>query len=187
MNFYELYADTCVEEYVRLDDGIFSEKFLNACSDSEFQHLDRTPLEVEISLDGGLEFPDFILYENVVPLVSEKMRRVFENCGVDNLFYKPITLTLNNLGLAEHYHLALPPRINCLDTSSEIEIEQNEYALPEELLKTVTKIVIDAEKIGRYKIFKLPPFFTNTEIIITESLKNVLENAALSNVNFLEL
>ena len=66
MNFYELYADTCVEEYVRLDDGIFSEKFLNACSDSEFQHLDRTPLEVEISLDGGLEFPDFILYENAL-------------------------------------------------------------------------------------------------------------------------
>lgn len=188
MKFFELYADTCVEDYISLDENSFDEKFLNACHRSEFQHLDRKNLEAEISADGGLTFPDFFICGGCVPLVSEKFRRLLDRAQVDNLFFKPITLTFEPLGLAEHFHLALPPRINCLDREeSVIDVEENEFALPEELLKTVKKIVIDPRKTGNYKIFKLPPFFTNTEIIVTDELKNFLEEQSLENVRFLEL
>lgn len=188
MKFYELYADTCVEDYVALAADSFKEDFIRACNQSEFQYLDRRPIEIELSLDGGIEFPDFIVHDGCVSLVSEKFRRALDGAGVDNLFYKPVTLTFEQLGFAENYYLALPPRIDCLDRAeSVIVVEENDYALPEEFLKTVTQIVIAPRRVGNYKIFKLPPFFTNTEIIITEELKKFLEQAALENVNFLEL
>lgn len=188
MKFYEICADTCVEDFVALEADVFDENFINACQRSEFQHLDRRPIEVEISLDGGLNFPDFFICGGCVPLVSEKFRGLLNRAGVDNLFCKPVTLIFERLGLAENYTLALPPRINCLDRrQSVIEEEANEFALPEEILRTVTKIVIDPRKIGNYKIFKLPPFFTNTEIIVTDALKNFLEQQDLTNVRFLEL
>ncbi|MCR5834293.1 MAG: hypothetical protein K6G55_06575 [Selenomonadaceae bacterium] len=188
MKFYEMYADTCIEDYVSLDVNSFDENFTDACYRSEFQYLDHQPIEVEISTEGGLTFPDFLICGGCIPLVSEKLRRIFDSVHVDNLFYKPITLTFNQLGYAEHYYLALPPRIDCLNREeSIIEIEENEYALPEELMKTITKIVVNPFKAGNYKIFKLPSFSSNTEIIITDELKKLLERNSLENVNFLEL
>lgn len=188
MRFFELYADSCVEDFIKLENSAFSEKFERACHFSEFQFLDHKPIEIEISQDGGITFPDLLIQENVIVLISAKMRKIFDACGVDNLFYKPVTLTFSQLGFAENYFLALPPRIDCLKMSaSVIEIEDGENFLPEMTLKTVEKIFIDQNKIGNYKIFKLPPFFTNTEIIVTEDLKSALEGAALVNVNFLEI
>lgn len=187
MKFFEIYADTCVEDFIKLDENIFGEDFERACHFSEFQYLDKKNIEVEISLDGGIYFPDFMVHNEVIPLVSAKMRKIFDAADIDNIFYKPVTLTLNKLGLSENYFLALPPRINCLNLSeSLIEIEDENF-FSEMALKTVNKIVIDDKKIGNYKIFKLPPFFTNTEIIVTEDFKNFLENKNLSNVNFLEI
>ena len=187
MKFFEIYADSCVEDFIKLGENVFDENFERACHFSEFQHLDKKNIEIEISLDGGIEFPDFIIHDEIIPLVSAKMRKIFDSADVDNIFYKPVTLSLKKFGLSENYFLALPPRIDCLNfAESFIEVEEENF-FPETALKTANKIVIDGKKIGNYKIFKLPHFFTNTEIIITEDLKNFLENANLSNVNFLEL
>ena len=185
MKFYVMYAQSCVAEYAEPGDEI--NVLEKGCWQSEFQFLDRSPLDVEISENGGAYFPDFIL-QNSIPLISHGIKKFFDKFQVDYVFYKPIRLTYSKLGRAENYFLALPPRINCLNMSESVfEVEDTENFFPEMTSKTATKIVIDRNKVGNYKIFKLPQFFLNAEIIVTEDLKTALENAELSNVNFIEI
>lgn len=186
MSFYIMYAETCVEEYVSPGEAL--EECVQGCYRSEFQFLDKKALEVEIGDNGGLEFPDFLLYGSCVPLVSEKFRQVLEKAGADNLFYKRVFLTSGLLGLREPFWLALPPRIRCLDRrKSVIEVEENEYCEPDELQREAVKIVIDPRKTGNYKIFKLPAELDNQEIIVTEELKKAIEASQLENVHFAKI
>jgi len=184
LKFFVMYAETCVEEYAAPGADIFDLE--RGCLNSEFQFLDKSPLSVEISDEGGIEFPDFIL-EGSIPLISAGVKRVFEKFGVDYVFYKPIQLTYSLLGRAENYWLAVPPRIDCLDTrKSIIEVEDNEFLLPTELIREAKKICIAENQIGRYDIFKLAGV-VNQEIIITERLKNALAAENFENVFFYEL
>lgn len=184
MKFFVMYAETCIEDYAIPGEEIF--QLERACLNSEFQFLDKTPLTVEISDEGGLNFPDFILTRNI-PLISTAVKRVLENFGVDYVFFKPIQLTATELGRAENFWLALPPRINCLDWErSIIETEENAFAPPIELMREAKNIFIDENQIGRYNIFKLAGV-VNQEIIITERLKTALEAADFENIFFYEL
>ena len=186
MNFFVMYAESCIENYIAPSDDL--KILLKGCLKSEFQYLDRAPITANVAEDGGEIFADFLIYGEAVPLVSARFRQVLDRAGVDNIFYKPITLKCAALGQSESYFLALPPRIDCLKISASIvEVEENEFASDDELLKEVTKIVIDYNKVGNYKIFKLPAEFKNQEIIVTEELKKVLEVAGLENVYFAPL
>lgn len=179
-----MYAETCIEEYVTPGDEL---KVLEkGCWQSEFQFLDHSPLDIEISDEGGIYFPDFIL-QNSIPLISAGIKKIFDKLQVDYVFYKPIRLIYSELGRAEYYWLALPPRINCLDSSnSVIEVEENEFVLPYELIREAKKICIAENQIGRYDIFKLAGV-VNQEIIVTEKLKNVLDEEDFENLFFYEL
>lgn len=184
MKFFVMYAETCVEDYVEPGAEIF--ELERGCLNSEFQFLDKTPLSVEISEDGGIYFPDFIL-SGTIPLVSTSIKRTLDKFGVDYIFYKPVQLTCSELGRAENYFLALPPRINCLDLQKSIvEVEENKFILPLELIREATKICIAENQIGRYDIFKLAGV-VNQEIIVTERLKNVLAAGNFENLFFCEL
>lgn len=169
-----MYSQSCVEEYVIPGDEL--NVLRKGCKYSEFQFLDHSSMAVEVSEDGGLEFPDFLIHREVIPLISENFRQVLDRLGIDNLFYKPITLTNSSTGESESYFLSLPPRINCLNKSKIIVEDQK-----------VVEIVIDEKLVGNYKIFKLPPEFANQEIIVTEEVKSAVEAAELENVFFAEL
>ena len=184
MKFFVMYAQTSVEEYVVPGEEILPLE--RGCVNSEFQFLDRKPLEVEISEEGGKYFPDFILYRSI-PLISQGIRRVLDSFKVDYVFFKPIRLTCAELGLAENYWLALPPRINCLNLSkSKVEIEDNEFLMPNELMCTAEKISVAPSKIGRYEIFKLAGV-VNQEILVTEKLRDALAAGSFENLFFYEL
>lgn len=186
MKFYIMYAETCIEEYVRPGDELDALK--KGCYKSELQFLDRAPIEAGLSSDGGTVFPDFLMHAGCVPLISEKFRQVMDRHGIDNLFYKPVILTDKTLGLRERYWLALPPRIRCLNLSkSEFEIEDNEYVDDEDKFREVSKIVISPRATGNYKIFKLPMEYENQEIIVREDLRSAIGVQSLSNVYFTEL
>ncbi len=183
MKFFVMYAETCVEDYAVPGEEIF--QLERACLTSEFQFLDKSPLAVELSDEGGLHFPDFIL-RGAIPLVSSAVKRVLERCAVDYVFFKPVQLTVTELGRAENFWLALPPRINCLDWERSVfDTEENEFLPPSELIREAKKFFIDENKIGRYNIFKLAGV-VNQDIIVTEKLKDALEDARLENIFFCE-
>ncbi len=186
MKFFIMFAETCIEDYVKPGQSLLACK--KGCRRSEYQFLNRQPLEVEISDDGGTDVPDLLIAEECIPIISERFRQTLEKFGVDNIFYKRIYLTSVLLGMREPCWLAVPPRICCLDKrKSVIEVENNEFFEDDELIKTVTKIVIDFESIGYFNIFKLPFEYDNQEIIVSESLKNTLEKQQLRNVYFSEI
>ena len=191
MKYYIMYADTCVEDYAYPGDGI--NELIRGCINSEFQFLDKQPLEVELSeTEGGLVFPDFILAgtDGCVPLMSEKMKRLMEQYGVDNLFYKRVYLTFASVGIREPYWLALPPRINCLDFENikkeEMTEEEVEGLMPWERMREVNVVKIIPSNVGNYKVFRLAEV-VNQHIIVTEDLKNALEKEHLENLNFIDV
>ena len=184
MKFYRMYANTCVEEYVKPGKSI--QVLERGCLNSEFQFLDKGPLAVELSEEGGLQFPDFLLC-GCIPLVSLRFKEVLDGFDVDYLFYKQIRLFFPLLGIHSVYWLALPPRIQCLDLKkSMIDIEDNEFILPYEKMREAKKIVINEDETGRYHIFKLAGV-VNQDIIVTETLKNVLSESSLENLYFNEI
>ena len=191
MKFFIMYADSCVEDYAYPGDGI--NELVRGCINSEFQFLDRQPLDVELSeTEGGLVFPDFILAgpDGCIPLMSEKMKRLMEQNSVDNLFYKRVYLTFASVGIREPYWLALPPRINCLDFENikkeEMIEEDVEGLMPWERMREVNVIKIISSNVGNYKVFRLAEV-VNQHIIVTEDLKNALEKEHLENLNFIDV
>lgn len=186
MIYYNMFAHSSIAEYAMPDDDL--RRLCDACALGDLQFLDRTPLEVGLEPEGGLMFPDFIVYLDRVPLVSLKLRQALDEFGVDNLFYKPVSLVERDLGLREQYWLALPPRIDCLDWD-ECDVEETSPASFPGWIKTweAKKIVIDPEKTGRYFIFKPPPNTANQEIIVRRELKEFLEPFGFENLNFYQL
>lgn len=159
--YYTLEASINVSDYVRVKTG--TKEFVKACQMSEFQFLDSSPMSIEVDDDSGKIFQDF-MYDNGVPLISDKLKECFDELGVDYLMYKKIILTKRNLGIEEIYWLALPPRINCLNRE-ESEID--------ELLNVAEEIVINEDKVGRYDIFKLAGV-GNLDVIVTEKVASEL-------------
>lgn len=162
-----------------IDVGEALDCFAEACCASEFQFLDREPISIEVSPDSGNICQDLIV-ENHVPLISERMKSIFDERGVDNLFYKKVILTKEDIGMKEIYWLALPPRIKCLNR------RRSEFEGEDESHSRAKKIVISTRRVGNYKIFKLDTM-RNSEIIITEDLADELKKADLLGLYITEI
>lgn len=160
--FFEISSSSVIEGYLQIGSSLnMIQKY---CSMSEFQYLDKTPIKAELDSDSGTICQDFI-YENSIPLISERLKAFFDRFGIDNLFYKKILLCQSTLGIEEPYWLALPPRIDCLDMQK---------CLIDPVDGSVEKIVINGRRTGRYEIFKLARV-TNTEILVSQRLAEALE------------
>lgn len=133
------------------------------CMNSEFQFLDKKTRTLDISFDGGGEFPDFVMANQYAPYISDRLKRVFDRMGIDNLFYQKTIFSLREFDIEAIYWLAVPPRIKCLDPEC-----------IDETLGVATKIILLKEKIGNYKIFKAADV-GNNEVIVSEEIKNELE------------
>lgn len=149
------------------------------CMNSEFQYLDHKPMEIEVSLDYGTDFPDYIIGDGYAPFISDKLRRLFEKEGICNLFYKRTRLTMKDFDIEELYWFALPPRIDCLDP---------EYIDPD--MGIATEIHILDERVGNYQIFKIAKV-GNHDIIVTEYLKDIIQEeigkARMNGIRFKSL
>lgn len=168
--YYGIGSSSNVEEYLKPGQDL--EYLSRPCSMSEFQYLDKTAVYSELDKDSGTVCQDFI-YENGIPLISERLKEFFDGFGIDNLFYKKVILQKKDTGMEELYYLALPPRINCLD------FEKSEI---DEVLNVADEIVIQTNKVGRYDIFKLAGV-TNTEIIVTGRLALALKEQKFAGMH----
>lgn len=84
MKYYVMYAETAVEEYFKPND-MLKDELMEGCLNSEFQYLNHNIIESEISEDGGVEFPDFVI-NGCIPFISDKFKRLLDDLKVDNLF-----------------------------------------------------------------------------------------------------
>lgn len=183
MKYYILYADVSIAGYALPGSDI--NRLLRGCEFSEFQFLTHDPVEVALSSAGGLDFPDLMIREGCIPLISQRLREAFLSLNLENIFYKPVNLVFRELGVDEPFWLALPPRIDCLDWEKSEVAEDNDPVFPFwARLHEAKKIVIDPDKTGRYKIFKLPSCLSNQQIIVDEEVKTCLERKHFENVYF---
>lgn len=116
--FYRLVADTDVSDYVRPSPELYAEPcgdmtLAEAVREGKEQFIDPSPMTVGLSDDGGLEFPDLLMYEEV-PLLSAKFVECLLKLKIYLPFRKPITIKDDFLGYMEKYVLIVPPRVHKL-------------------------------------------------------------------------
>ena len=72
------------EENVNIDSENLN--FLKkGCRFSEFQYLDKKPIDIEISDYGGIEFQDFLLVDDI-PIISNKFKNILKNVNIIRIF-----------------------------------------------------------------------------------------------------
>lgn len=170
--------DPYYSDYIRLDSDSVPEKLSFACCMSRFQHIEKSVGTLEVSEESGYELADFIYGQDNVPLISERLKRLFDSLDIRNLFYQRVRLIRKSDNLCESYWLAVPPRIDALDNAKSIK---------DDILNTAEYIAIDDSMVGNYDIFKLAGV-VNNEIIVTEKLKNAVEKKNfMSGFGFLEV
>lgn len=136
------------------------------CKNSEFQYIPSKIGEMILDDNSGDNVPDLIFDRmNCVPLISERLKSLFDELQIKNLYYQRVRLFRKRDNLQESYWLAVPPRIDCLDF---------EKSTIDDMWNTAEVISIDKDKIGNYLIFKLSKV-VNDEIIVTDYLKDQIE------------
>lgn len=166
------------EEYIVLS-GNFSDLKVH-CMRSELQFLDRRPVRFEISENGGMDIPDFILQDNIW-FISDKVKDTLDNCGVDYVFYKKAEIVCEKFGIFENYWIMVPPRIDCIDIDKsdfDNEWDFNDGLIPNMNYK---KIAISPGMIGRFEIFKIVGV-NDYNIYITPHMYEVLSSKAFSGL-----
>lgn len=170
--YYFLIAeDTEGSDYLFLDDDRIPDDLKRGCRSSNYQFIDPNISELYASPESGDILPDFICDgHNDVPLISERMKAVFDSLKIRFIFYQRIRIVRRSDGLSENYWLAVPPRIDCLD---------KDKSKIKEIINKVDKMVIDQDKVGNCEIFKISGV-KNNEIIISSKLKNALEKQKIT-------
>ena len=120
------------------------------------QELDDWPVQLYIKEKETNSYVDFI--EKPIPLISDKLKQVFEMYGED-IFYKPVMLADVKNMKQSLYWLCIPKDIECLSYQSEFKMDGS-----------LRKLVISEKKVNFHKIFR-----------ITEVLEyNVILNQAVA-------
>ena len=133
--------------YAELDYRTIPYSFERACYSSFFQHIDPyTTLKLGVTPESPEKYSDF-MYMKGIPLVSDYIRNLFYDSGIDNLLYKQIILEHPVSLNCHECWLALPPLIDCLDYEKSVFMPYDS--------DMVESIVIDRRKTGRYDIFKI--------------------------------
>ena len=174
MRYYRLRPWTAYEgsDLICLDGDRLPERLKMACWESQFQFVDKSLPPLPLTPDCGDVCPDFLLTGGV-PLISDRLKRVFDRMDIRNLFYQRVRVQRED-GYSESYFLAIPPRIDCLD---------RELSRLDADLEIAERIVIDPPKVGNYEIFKLAGI-QDADIYVTETLCRAMEEAEITGAEF---
>ena len=172
------------EEYVRLKGDVSNIK--NPARTSEIQYLNKEKIKMDISDDGGLEFPDLIYHEGIM-FASDRFKRFLDSKNIDYLFWKPVEISSEKFGKHEKFWVMVSPRIDCLDVSLS-KIADRDWNFDNGMLLQLEaeKIVIDPAHIGNFQIFKILGINDNN-IYVTKELYEQLEAQNFEGVFFNKL
>ncbi|HOV26146.1 MAG TPA: hypothetical protein PK566_07300 [Pseudobacteroides sp.] len=142
----------------------------------EMQYIDLRQ-EVLVLVKRNEELPDIYNYD--LPLISHRMKEVFDDIGVDNVYYKPILLVENKDSYFEYYI----PFVRVIDC---VKWEKSEYREKTGGLKDIEgAFEIDDQKVGNYKIFKIEDALSEIWVI-NQELKEALENMGIKGAKIVE-
>lgn len=171
MNYYILSEDMYSPDSMEL--GEIPESIdKRAIATMELQFLNQEPVELEL-LNG---LTDISTYK--YPIISEKIKDIFDSEEVIGVFYKPIILVdkeSNNY----LYYLMLPKKIDCLS--------YNESGINrEETLRIKAPFYLKDGAIGNMKVFGIEGIL-NRLVIITQDIKELLEKEELRGIKIVNI
>jgi len=125
-----------------------------------FKDLDDLPVQLYIKERAENDYVDFI--EKPIPLISDKLKRVFDMYHKD-IFYKPVVLADVKNMKQSLYWLAVPKAIECLSDQSEFKLDG-----------AVKKLVIDERKASLNKIFSITGLLEYIVIVNQDVAESIL-------------
>lgn len=138
------------------------------------------PLKVSIRTSGAP--PDFTFSGDAMPIVTAAVKDLVISVATPDVQAIPVLAE----GRDEWYYiLNITKRIRCIDTSrSVIQWWPEEIARPEKLGKPemITKLVINPDSVGEHHIFRIQDW--EVSIIVSETLKDILEQSNASGISF---
>lgn len=123
------------------------------------QFIDKEPIMITPSKQGGVEYPDFIT--RPLCLVSERLKQFLDKNGIDYIFYKPVLIVDKLLEEEHQYYLAVIPEI-------EVFLTDDTYI---------------EEKAGRYQIFR-DVIQSDRSVYVTSKLRDKIKRAKFEGIYF---
>lgn len=160
-DYFILQPDVRIPNVVKLKD-IRKAVDVNYIKTNQLQFLDNEPVMVYVEKHGI--YPDFI--NAPVPLISDKLKTLFDTMNIKNIFYKPICIGDINRMSQVVYWLIIPRQINCLSPKTEFDRDGSLKALH-----------LDNLKIGKSKIFKIQGILEDLIILHKDVATAMQENS----------
>lgn len=142
--YYVMYAKNDQDSYII--PGPELDAFCWECGASSFQNLRQDTLRVEISEDGGMEFPDCLMVRGS-PLISDKFKHILDGENIGSIFYKKIILVSPVMGLSETYWLVLLPRLGFAKAQKHHIFQLAESGREDIIVTEVLKVALDEAKL----------------------------------------
>ncbi len=125
-----------------------------------FHELNDFPVQLYIKEKEENNYVDFI--DKPIPLISEKLKQVFEMHQKD-IFYKPVMLADVKNMKQSLYWLAIPKLIECLSDQSEFKLDG-----------AVKRLVINKNKADLHKIFRVTGVMEYIVIVNQDVAESIL-------------
>lgn len=174
MNYYIISQDKTISNSIMLDELPASIN-KRAVLLSEFQHIDKSSVEIKLANSSGEFRPDVCDY--LIPLFSDRLKCLLDKNAIDSIMYKPVYLVCDKTMRKDLYWLSMVFPINCIDWKN--SEKEGDLSLPK-----LMKFSIKDGCIGRFKIFKIGRV-QNQLIVVTEDLYEVLQKQELHGVKFI--
>jgi hypothetical protein len=116
-----------------------------------------------------------------VLLVSSRLRRVLEECGVDSIQYFPVNFRLSDGTIpADKYFIAnIIGRVSCVDfPRSDIVVNDG----PPLIIDAIDRLVLKDDVIQDLDVFRLGELFV--AIVVSSRVKDAIERSGVSGIEF---
>ena len=171
MDIFALLATSNTDRYIipEIDESEVT-KLKPFVSKGELQFIGHNPVTCSVSEQSGFEAADYI-YNRGFHIFSERLKRFFDNEGIDNVFYKPMNIISEELGIDERYYITVVPRIDCLDIEKSVSEDERNWDTGFGMIPRLKfeNLHIKNTSIGRYKMFRLLGI-EDEKIYITDEL-----------------
>ena len=159
MEYYIIYQDERIYNFTE-PTGVAKVIDLSLIKRGKIEALDDSPVQVYIKEKSENEYIDFI--DKPVTLISENLKQVFDAYD-EKIFFKPVVFADAKRMKQDLYWLMVPEGVKCLSSDSEFNRDE-----------TLKKLVIDEERVGFSKIFKVSDILEDIIVVNQDVAESIL-------------